>query len=361
MLVKTDKCRPGDVLRRDVFSKSDKPLIKAGTVLKDIHFAVLHAFLIDRIDVRPAGKKKNTDQTSGQNARLAADAPSSAKTANSLLDAVFAQAVSSYRFFFKQWQSGEPVNIGLFRKDMMPLLKRSLADPVWFAGFLLHLTSLRSFEARCVAMGLVSGFLGKKAGLDPGNVYQMGLAGMLADCGMAKLPPSLVRRANDVPGQAHALYERHVLDSYNMLKGVPTLRESLILAVIQHHEREDGSGYPLHLRGERINIYGKILAVCDSFISEKDKAGAAGWPVRHLDHLARCAYGRLSGYVFAKFCYAVMTLFIGMNARLSNHQHGEITFVPDHQPTRPMIRLDNQMIFSLSDHREITIEQIDFK
>ncbi|GAY77236.1 hypothetical protein NBRC111894_2790 [Sporolactobacillus inulinus] len=51
MIVKTAELRPGCVLRKDVYAKSTKPLMKADTVLDAMHLEFLKAFLIDTVDV----------------------------------------------------------------------------------------------------------------------------------------------------------------------------------------------------------------------------------------------------------------------------------------------------------------------
>ena len=50
-----------------------------------------------------------------------------------------------------------------------------------------------------------------------------------------------------------------------MSKRLSFLSEEVRQAILSHHEREDGSGYPRGIRGKKINLYGKIIAIADVY------------------------------------------------------------------------------------------------
>jgi HD-GYP domain-containing protein (c-di-GMP phosphodiesterase class II) len=50
-----------------------------------------------------------------------------------------------------------------------------------------------------------------------------------------------------------------------MLKSLASITEGLLLGVLQHHEREDGSGYPLGVQAKKIHAYAQIIAVSDVY------------------------------------------------------------------------------------------------
>ncbi|WP_100486569.1 HD-GYP domain-containing protein [Sporolactobacillus pectinivorans] len=357
MQIAVDALKPGYVLKKDVYAKSDKPLMKTGTILNAIHIAFLNAFLIRDVEiesVRANGKKVHAEVSAGTNEPSVHED----HLGSSLMDGVYQQAVDTYKLFFEYWKSGASLNIGEFRKVMMPVLETYLNDSsIWLTEFLLTKTMVRSRADRNVTLGLLSGFLGKKMNFPQGDIYQLGLAGMLADCGMAKFPPSLLNKKGNYVGSERSLYEKHVLDSYKMVKGVPTLKEEAMVAVIQHHEREDGSGFPLHLTGDRLSVFGKIMAVCDCFLHHADKLSTGG-PVQILERVSGRYYGKLSGFILDKFCTELMTLFIGMDVMLSNNLTGKIIFIPEKDPTRPIIRLENNEVFSLTSNRSVHISDV---
>lgn len=94
----------------------------------------------------------------------------------------------------------------------------------------------------------------------------LGLAGMLLDVGKIKLPDSILRKKDMLSPEEYEQVKAHVMHSVELVHGsngrLPRGVDDIIL---QHHEREDGSGYPNGLKGDEITIDGAIAALVDSF------------------------------------------------------------------------------------------------
>jgi hypothetical protein len=99
-----------------------------------------------------------------------------------------------------------------------------------------------------------------------------GLAGMLADSGVALLPwdiRSEPRSLTEVETNAmrrHPAYSAALLELVRGSSDAEAMPESVQLAVYQHHEREDGSGYPNRLRGEQIHDVARVVGVADVLV-----------------------------------------------------------------------------------------------
>ena len=61
------------------------------------------------------------------------------------------------------------------------------------------------------------------------------------------------------------IIKTHTSAGYNIVKGITFLDKSVSYGVLMHHERIDGSGYPLGLKGEGIHPFAKIIAIADVF------------------------------------------------------------------------------------------------
>lgn len=346
---------PGCVLERDVYSKSTRPLIKAGTVLKDVHLKFLEAFLVETVYV----KKVLADGKVFQYDEDAADKPAAAAAAEpKSLDEKYDFAVRSYHSFFADWQSGNTIDIGRFRRAMLPLFTELFDHGNWLANYLARETMLQSDGDRAVAEGILSAFLAKKTNLTQGEVLQTGLGGILADCGLAKLPHSLLRNKDSLTEFERKEFEEHPVHGYKMLKNVATIKENTRLAVLQHHEYVDGSGYPLKLTGSQLDDLGKIVAIADTFLQLAADAPHTNRPFCILEKMGTAFYGKLSHYLLQKFCAEVMTLYIGARVKLSDGRWGEITFIPDKTPTRPLIRLEDNRVIVLAQERDLIIEKV---
>ncbi|GEM_PF-4746974 len=87
-------------------------------------------------------------------------------------------------------------------------------------------------------------------------------AGMVHDIGKLAIPEEILSKTTTLTDAEKKLVETHSREGYNMLKGI-SFPWPIQEIVLQHHERMDGSGYPLGLAGEQILMEARILAVAD--------------------------------------------------------------------------------------------------
>ena len=93
----------------------------------------------------------------------------------------------------------------------------------------------------------------------------LGLAGMLLDVGKTKLPDSVLKKKDMLSPEEYELVKSHVLHSVELVRGAQGLPRGVDVVVAQHHERQDGSGYPSALKAGEISIDGSVAALVDSF------------------------------------------------------------------------------------------------
>ncbi|MFT8872783.1 MAG: HD domain-containing phosphohydrolase [Sporolactobacillus sp.] len=367
MRVETHHLKPGSVLKEDVYAKASNPLMKAGTKLTEEHIAFLKAFLIEAVNAEPSSslssyaRRRNTDSIEKQTeSRPLVPPPVKTSAVQSAVqlsgDANYQLAQATYKTSFRNWQSGGPIDIWALRKVVIPLLEEGLANSFWLSGYLTSDRPVRTQSDRSLAFGLLAAFLAKKMDEPQGDVLQYGLVGLLADASLAKQSPVLLdKREDELLDHERKLFERHPLDSYNMLKNVTSLRHEFVQAVAGHHEREDGSGYPLHLNGAQLDRPSKYLAVCCELLQRMRMRPGSGSIIPALDWMENHTFDKLSKILFRKLESELMTLFIGARVRLSDQRTGKITFIDEANPTMPIVALENGDILQLSTHRTLKI------
>lgn len=106
--------------------------------------------------------------------------------------------------------------------------------------------------------------LAKAIGLNSNEVRTVKEAGLLHDIGKIGIPESILKKQGKLTNEEYEIMKSHVVNSTEMIHHLPNM-EYVIPAVLAHHERYDGNGYPRGLKGEEIPLLGRILAVCDSY------------------------------------------------------------------------------------------------
>lgn len=108
--------------------------------------------------------------------------------------------------------------------------------------------------------------LGQEYGLTNRELNLLTLASPIHDIGKVAIPDNILLKPGELTQEEFDIIKTHTSIGYNLLKS--SNRELLQAASIiahQHHERWDGTGYPQGLKGEEINIYGRIVSIADVF------------------------------------------------------------------------------------------------
>lgn len=106
--------------------------------------------------------------------------------------------------------------------------------------------------------------LGYELGLGNEQLTALEYGALLHDIGKIGVPDAILRKPAGLNDEEWIKMRLHPLHGQQILRGIPFL-EAATRVVAQHHEKWDGSGYPLGLRGEAIDLNARIFSVADSF------------------------------------------------------------------------------------------------
>lgn len=104
--------------------------------------------------------------------------------------------------------------------------------------------------------------IAREIGLAEGQIEGIFLAGLIHDVGKINAPAEILSKPGKLTPLEYQMVQTHAQTGYEIVKDI-NFPWPVAQAVLQHHERLDGSGYPNHLKGETILIEAKILAVAD--------------------------------------------------------------------------------------------------
>ena len=118
-----------------------------------------------------------------------------------------------------------------------------------------------SHAARTAIITLI---IGKYLKIPVHKLIDLGVAALLHDIGMISVPQELYLSSRSLTKSEKTLLDKHPVYGYKLLDA-HNYSPAVKLAVLEHHEREDGSGYPQKLTKEHISLYGRIIAVACSY------------------------------------------------------------------------------------------------
>jgi putative nucleotidyltransferase with HDIG domain len=106
--------------------------------------------------------------------------------------------------------------------------------------------------------------------LPPHRMIELGIAALLHDIGMLKIPEAFYLGSRPLEPKEMQMVRAHTTLGYRILKSF-SLSEDIGLAAYEHHERMDGSGYPRGLKAEKISLFSRIIAAACSYDAMANK------------------------------------------------------------------------------------------
>ena len=97
------------------------------------------------------------------------------------------------------------------------------------------------------------------------TLWSLGLAGMLHDMGKLTIPVEVLNKSTPLTRQEIDLIQRHPIESVRLIGDDPKMTPTIRRYILQHHERVDGTGYPVGVKGEELLPGSRLLTIVDSF------------------------------------------------------------------------------------------------
>jgi response regulator RpfG family c-di-GMP phosphodiesterase len=131
----------------------------------------------------------------------------------------------------------------------------------WSGALDLRDNETHGHTARVASLTVI---LGRAMGMDPEAILQLRRGALLHDIGKMGIPDAILHKPGPLTDEEWEVMRRHPVYAFELLSPIPHLRPALDIPHL-HHERWDGSGYPLSLRGEEIPLAARVFAVVDTW------------------------------------------------------------------------------------------------
>ena len=108
--------------------------------------------------------------------------------------------------------------------------------------------------------------LGQTAGIrNPKELKVLGTGALLHDIGKTRIADSILNKLDPLTGAEKNLIRKHPEWGYDIVKDTDLIEPDSYYPIVQHHERENRSGYPRGMASQEIHVYSKIVAIADVF------------------------------------------------------------------------------------------------
>jgi len=172
------------------------------------------------------------------------------------------------------------------------------------------------------------------------RLIELGVAALMHEAGMLKLPSNIYLSHRTLNPQEQKAILTHPILGYSMLKSLD-FSLPICLSALEHHERENGTGYPRKLLGEKISLYSKIIAVACSYeaLSSKRPHKEAKDGYTGMLELLKNEGKQYDDTIVRALVLSLSIYPIGLYVLLSNGKKGQVVDVNPETPRFPVVQI----------------------
>ncbi|SHJ32768.1 HD-GYP domain-containing protein [Pseudobutyrivibrio xylanivorans] len=228
-------------------------------------------------------------------------------------------------------------------------------------GIMAMMLNIQELDAstfqHCVNVAIISRVCGGWIGItDETELDVLTMCGLYHDIGKSLVPHSILTKADKLTDEEFARMAEHPLLGYNLLLDAE-LDRRIKLAALQHHERNDGSGYPYGLTKDFISPFSKIVAITDVYDAmTADRCYRAGiCPFEVIAQFQREDRAKYDQHILQVFLENIAESYISTGVLLSDGSRGIISMINKKSLSSPLIKLDDGSFVDLRERTELFI------
>ncbi|WP_019912191.1 HD-GYP domain-containing protein [Paenibacillus sp. HW567] len=343
MRVHVSDLKPGNYLRMDTFSSSGLHVLPKGSLLQYEEIAKLMQHGVDYVDIEAVQE----EPASSSRPSIIGEAAGSFDTMIEGFESVYMEALTKGSF-----------NQSVVDDILQPSLQ-SFDKHKDVVSLLLLLDREDNYTYNhSLQVGMLSYYIASWLGYSKKECYEIGRAGYLIDIGKCRISPDILSKPGKLTPEEFDEVKLHTIYGYEIIRNSMDDPYTALVA-LQHHEREDGSGYPHQLTKDDIHPYAQIAAVADiySAMTSHRIYQSKQELISVLHEINTLSFGKLNGKPVQAFIQHLMPNFIGKHVLLSTGDMGVIIMNNPLDVFRPLVQAGGKFL-DLAKERKVTIVEI---
>lgn len=362
--VSTRSLMPGMVTAEDVISYSNSLILSKGTVLTDKAIMKLEVYSIFSVRIEDEWAEVPEEEP--------AEEPEKEPEKESSYSERLKQTPEFQHFaedFHKETETFKNTINGalddITNLDVDQLIQNSLAllstDNKHVNVFdMLH--NMRQLDdstyVHCMNVGLMCNVFAHWLRMEEDDIKTATLCGLLHDIGKLKMPEDILKKPAKLTDEEYEVIKTHPREGFNLLQQSP-VDEHVKNAALMHHERCDGTGYPLRLTAAQIDPFAKLVSIADVYDAMTSARVYRGplCPFKVIEAFEQEGFQKYDAQYILTFLGNIVNTYMLHRVRLSNGQEGEIVFVNQDKLSKPIVKVGSQYV-NLANERNLSIEAI---
>lgn len=212
--------------------------------------------------------------------------------------------------------------------------------------------------AHCFNSALICGVFAKWMNFSLEDTNTLVLCGFLYDLGKLKLPQDLIWKSGKLTPIEFERIKTHTIIGFQTVQDYD-LDSHILKAILSHHERYDGSGYPSRLHDVQIDRFARIIGIIDSY--EAMTSARTYRPSKHPFQVIEIFEQDAVKYdmeVLNPILFHLANHMVGLNVSLDNDIKAEVVMISQSHLSRPLLRDENNTFIDLFNRKDLKITGI---
>lgn len=340
----------GMELGRMVLSENGKIVLSEGTVLTDNLIERLKWWDVPSLAIRKESKAASDDAFEDVNAN------ESQKKFFQTYDAT----VGNLKGCFQNMRYFQKVPV----KQMREIADTAIESLTNSIGVINHLHMVRRKDDytfhHSTNVAAIAGVLGKWLGYSNDELKKLIMAGLLHDIGKSQVPLEILNKPSALNEVERIKMNLHPALGYELIKDDPDVEEDVKIAILQHHERMNGKGYPNGLPGELIHPFARVVAVADIYDAmTSDRVYRQKiTPFAVVEMLVDEMFEKIDPEICTTFLNNVRDYFLGNIVQLNDGREAEVVYLGQFVGARPVVHTSDGEFIDLEKNKSIAVVKL---
>lgn len=216
-----------------------------------------------------------------------------------------------------------------------------------------------SIYAHSLNVALICRQLGKWLKYDDATLDTLTLCGILHDIGKLKIPTEILNKPGKYTDEEFAMVKMHTQYGYDLLKSLP-LDSHIKKSALAHHERCDGSGYPMGLTQDDTDDYAMIVAIADVYdaMTTARSYRAPLCPFQVINNFEQEGLQKYKPKYILTFLEHIAGTYQNHRVLLSDGRSATVVMINQKTLSKPIVRLDDSSCIDLSTENNLSIQAV---
>lgn len=264
---------------------------------------------------------------------------------NVISDELKLKSISKLKNMFMNIDKGSSTDKDI--KEIGNIAEDMVEELIVNRDLMVNMVDIKSFDDytffHSVNVAVLSIIMGIALNLNKSDLYKLAMGALLHDVGKVFINQDLLNKKGKLTDEEFEIMKSHSINGYRYIKSNFNVPVRSYIAVLDHHEKWDGTGYPNNKLGEDISLFGRIIAIADVYdaLTSDRPYKKSSLPANVIEYIMGGPGSHFDFDLVNIFIKKVAAYPVGTCVKLNNGVIGIVVENYSDSSTRPKIRVLN--------------------